>query len=241
MNTHLESLTAHLGCAPNDPIPTKSVGRIHLSPLGHVLVQVRPLLNAIFANVPAEVLDRRALYSQMTGKSDRDAAKRIDGRYYRHYGALKEALHRTLRGADQTVTAALENFPWVTTEDELYGAAKAALRATVETWAAKAQAKAAKAELLLSKKRAFDKAFEAAPATGPLVERPAKVARKDADEASLSSFSPSAALSSELDSSDNYESDDDDESSSSASSDGDEGEEDDDGSDSVSFSDEDLG
>jgi hypothetical protein len=186
MNSTLETLATHCGGAPNDPIPTASLGRIRLSTMGHVLVQVRPLINAVFGHLEPEALDLRALYTQMSGKSDRDAAKRIDGKMYRHYGALKAALHALAFPADSPAAAALAAYPWQEREDEMIEAASNAMKAETEGWVAKAERAATAAETLRAKKRAFDEAFAAAP-SGPqtLVERPAKIARRDADEASV--------------------------------------------------------
>jgi hypothetical protein len=194
MNPSLETLAKLLKVAPGGLIRTANRRHLRLSPSGQVLVPVAPLLNDVFAGVAPEHLDLRALRTQMTGRSDNDPARRIDGHYYRHYGALKAALHATLADAAPEVKAALEAYPWKEKGDELYAAAKGAMADEAALWDGEAEELAAKVERLRACKRAFDDAFAATPESGPLAERPAKVARAaDRAEDAFSSSSSSSS------------------------------------------------
>jgi hypothetical protein len=221
MNPSLETLAKLLKVAPGGLIRTANRRHLRLSPSGHVLVPVAPLLNDVFENVAPEHLDLRALRSQMTGRSNSDPAKRIDGHYYRHYGALKAALHETLADAAPAVKAALAAYPWDVKERELFEAAREAMRDEAALWDGEAEELAAKVERLRARKRAFDDAFASTPESGPLTERPAKVPRGDDDDADRAedafSSSASALSSSSSVSSDAFEPDSDEEASASSS------------------------
>lgn len=190
MNADLEKLAALVGATPAWVMTPVGDLQMRLSPKGQVLVGVRSFIDHVFGDLAPEDLDRRALKAQLTAPTDRDGAQRIDGVRYRHYGALKAALHELEEGAARSAVIA---FPWAELEKALFTAAKASFAGASDDWAARAERYETKAAALRAAKRTFDEAFAATPAEGALTERPPKAARLADASPSVSSAEPSSS------------------------------------------------